>query len=73
MKATKQLIEYENAMPQWVKITRLYDGFNPSGMFEITIKTWKNKIFKGRVDDKKILDILNNYLPFNGEEKYQPS
>ena len=72
MKATKDLIEYENGLPQWVKIARLYDGFNAGGMFEVTIKTWENGLYKGIVDDEKVLDILNNYLPFNGEEKYQP-
>ena len=72
MRATKELIEYENDMPQWIKVNRVATDSSGVGVFEIIIKTWKNKIYKGIVDDKKILDILNNYLPYDGEEKYQP-
>lgn len=72
MKCSQKLKDYENGLPQTIKIERVFDGFSATdGKFEITITEWDGTEHKGWIADLEVLRMISNYHNYKGEERYE--
>lgn len=70
----KNIIEYEKSMPYKVIIKRECSAFGriPDCHFSIVIvKDKKTKAFEGIIQDKPVMDMIEQYTPYVNYEKFE--